>query len=154
MVAFPGPRGGIGARPRPMQIKTTYLNINKIGASAMLPAPRKHLEKFQLENRLYVISQNSQNHHRIFSRRVSWKKGDGKNCWGKCGRKGGLCEKFCGDKGFCCRTGFKDCPISAAKEAGKSYHACVYQIYKNQTKCISDPFIQSMTLSKRSTGIK
>ena len=56
-----------------------------------------------------------------------WKQLDNKNCWYKCGRKGGLCEDFCGPKGHCCRKGHADCPVLAANVSPTSHHSCVRQ---------------------------
>ena len=56
-----------------------------------------------------------------------WKQLNNKNCWYKCGKKGGLCEDFCGPKGYCCRKGHADCPVLAANVSPTSHHSCVRQ---------------------------
>ena len=47
-----------------------------------------------------------------------------KNCWRPCGKKGGKCS-WCGTNGFCCRKGWKDCPMKLRAVSLHSYHSCV-----------------------------
>jgi len=47
------------------------------------------------------------------------------DCWNPCGRKGGVCQHYCGHKGFCCRKGFDDCPVLASEWASPLRHTCV-----------------------------
>lgn len=70
------------------------------------------------------------------------------DCWYSCGRKGGLCQNFCGRKGYCCRKGYRDeratvvesvfgfglaaasafvhdCPVLASERASPLRHTCV-----------------------------
>merc|ERR1711962_360949 len=46
------------------------------------------------------------------------------NCWGACGHKGGKCSK-CGPGGYCCRQGWKNCPVMLQRMAQKNHHSCV-----------------------------
>ena len=50
----------------------------------------------------------------------------GKNCWWKCGKKGGKCS-WCGRNGYCCRQGWTGTPdprCNRAVSACKGYHCC------------------------------
>ena len=53
-----------------------------------------------------------------------WQQLNGQNCWESCGG-GGLCEDFCGPKGYCCRKGWNQCPLLAENESPEDYHSCV-----------------------------
>merc|ERR1712165_413892 len=56
---------------------------------------------------------------------ASWFLVSSDDCWhGGCG-KGGLCENICGTNGYCCRSGFNDCPSDAQQVAISSHHICV-----------------------------
>merc|ERR1712223_459607 len=58
----------------------------------------------------------------------NWKQLNGDaDCWSQCGSKGGLCEGFCGPKGYCCRKGHHDCPVLAANVSPSGHHTCVTQ---------------------------
>merc|ERR1719309_1083992 len=59
--------------------------------------------------------------------RVVWKRNSTNDCWFKCGKKGGLCENFCGSNGYCCRDGYGGCP-AAAGGASPGRHTCVKQV--------------------------
>ena len=54
-----------------------------------------------------------------------WKQLNDAGCYGPCGSKGGLCEDFCGHKGYCCRKGYDDCPVLAAS-VSPIHHTCVH----------------------------
>ena len=51
-----------------------------------------------------------------------------------CG-KSGLCEKFCGVGGYCCRKGYEGCPElaeDASTETYEKYHTCVKRVPKSK----------------------
>ena len=55
----------------------------------------------------------------------AWQQLNKQDCWPKCEKTGGLCEDFCGPKGFCCRKGWKnECPV-LAENASPDHHTCV-----------------------------
>jgi len=45
----------------------------------------------------------------------------GKQCWYKCGHKGGECPKFCGNGALCCRQGYKNAGCTGGC---KDKHCC------------------------------
>ena len=68
----------------------------------------------------------------VSKEKKKWKQKNGKNdCWVKCGREGGLCERVCGVHGFCCRKNYDnyehtpECPNSASEAATERHHTCM-----------------------------
>ena len=76
-----------------------------------------------------------------------WTQVSDSDCYGACGKKGGLCEKYCGVGGYCCRKGYRDCP-KLAGDASPKHHTCVnaeskyvYKLLHFTTSLVSGTFI-------------
>lgn len=72
-----------------------------------------------------VLAANVSPRHHTCVTQGTWAPLGEADCWNPCGGKGGLCQHFCGHKGYCCRKGFDDCPVLASEWASPLRHTCV-----------------------------
>ena len=56
----------------------------------------------------------------------------GMGCRTPCGKKSGLCPKYCGENSYCCRKGKGGCTPLMKKAAPPDHHTCMKIGYRAQ----------------------